>query len=61
MPHEETIYGLMESLVIASKHVVGDIMAHKGIWTAGTSSVNNSWALNSLVDLGLRRRILFQN
>ncbi len=53
MPHEETIYGLMESLVIASKHVVGDIMAHKGIWTAGTSSVNNSYkALNSLVDLG---------
>lgn len=53
MAHEETICGLMESLVIADKHIIGDIMAHKEIWTAGTSTVNNSYkALNLLVDSG---------
>jgi hypothetical protein len=47
------IYGLMESLIIADKHTIGDLMAHKGLWTAGTSSVNNSYkALNLLVDSG---------
>jgi len=53
MAHEETIYGLMESLVIADKHVIGDLMGHKGIWTKGVSTVNNSYkALNLLVDAG---------
>lgn len=53
MAHDETIYGLMESLVIADKHIVGDIMAKKGIWTAGTSTINNSYkALNLLADGG---------
>lgn len=53
MAHEEMIYGLMESLVIADKHVIGDLMAHKGLWTAGVSAVNNSYkALNLLVDSG---------
>jgi hypothetical protein len=42
MAHEELIYGLMESLVIADKHIIGDIMASKGIWTAGTSASNNA-------------------
>lgn len=53
MAHEELIYGLMESLVIADKHIIGDIMAHKGLWTKGPSTVNNSYkALNLLVDSG---------
>ena len=53
MAHDETIYGLMESLVIADKHIVGDIMAQKGIWTKGTSTINNSYkALNLLADSG---------
>lgn len=53
MAHEETIYGLMESLVIADKHMIGDLMAHKGLWTKGVSAVNNSYkALNLLVDSG---------
>jgi len=53
MAHEDKILEIMESLVIADKHVIGDIMAHKGIWNAGTSAVNNSYkALNALVDLG---------
>lgn len=57
MAHEELIYGLMESLVIADKHIVGDLMAHKGILTAGTSSVNNSYkTLNILVDAGRLER-----
>ena len=53
MAHEKLIYELMESLVISDKHVIGDIMAHKGIWTAGTSSINNSYkALEALVETG---------
>jgi len=53
LAHEETILEIMNNLVIADKHIVGDIMAHKGLWTAGTSSVNNSYkALNNLVDAG---------
>jgi len=53
MAHEEMIYGLMESLVIADKHVIGDLMAHKELWTKGVSAVNNSYkALNLLVDSG---------
>lgn len=57
MAHEKTILTIMESLVIADKHVIGDLMAHKGIWKAGTSAVNNSYkALNALVDLGKLER-----
>ncbi|WP_041584966.1 hypothetical protein [Syntrophus aciditrophicus] len=53
MAHEEEILTIMESLKIADKHTVGDIMASKGIWNAGTSAVNNTYkALNALVDLG---------
>jgi hypothetical protein len=53
MAHEELIYGLMESMVIADKHIIGDLMAHKGLWTKGVSAVNNSYkALNLLVDGG---------
>ena len=43
----------MNQLVIADKHTIGDLMAHKGIWTAGTSAVNNAYKiLNTLVDGG---------
>jgi hypothetical protein len=42
MAHEEMVEGLMNQLVISDKHVIGDIMAHKGIWTKGTSASNNS-------------------
>lgn len=42
MAHEDTIHGIMESLVIADKHIVGDIMSSKGIWTEGTSASNNA-------------------
>lgn len=53
MAHEEAIYSLMEALVIADKHIIGELMAHYGIWNAGTSAVNNSYkALNVLVDQG---------
>lgn len=53
MAHEDTIYELMEELVIADKHTIGDIMAHKGIWTKGVSAVNNSYkALENLVEAG---------
>lgn len=53
MAHENTIYELMKELVIADKHVIGDIMAHREIWTVGTSAINNSYkALNLLVDGG---------
>lgn len=52
MAHDEKIMELMNQLVIADKHIIGDLMAHKGIWTAGTSSINNSYkALKYLVDL----------
>lgn len=43
MAHEEMVMELMDSLVIADKHIIGDLMAHKGLWNAGTSSVNNSY------------------
>lgn len=53
MAHEETIYRLMKQLVIASKREIGDIMACKGVWTVGTSTVNNSYkALCALADIG---------
>lgn len=53
MAHESTVFEIMEALVIADKHVVGDVMAHKGLWTKGVSAVNNSYkALNCLVDVG---------
>lgn len=52
MAHEKTILTIMESLVIADKHIIGDIMAHKKIWNTGTSAVNNSYkALKHLVSL----------
>lgn len=57
MAHEEVVMELMNQLVIADKHTIGDLMAHKGLWTAGTSAVNNSYkALNTLVDAGKLER-----
>lgn len=53
MAHEDLVFSLMQGLVIADKHVIGSIMAHKKIWTPGVSDVNNSSkALNNLSDLG---------
>ncbi|MFA5823207.1 MAG: hypothetical protein WC853_09045 [Thermodesulfovibrionales bacterium] len=53
MAHEEVVYQLMESLAIASKQEIGDIMATKKIWTAGPSTFNNSYkALCALTDIG---------
>lgn len=58
MAHECFIISLMESLHIADKHIISDIMAHKGYWTPGTSAVNNSYkALNNLVDEGKLERV----
>lgn len=42
MAHEEIILKLMEELRIASVHDIGNYMAHRGIWTAGTSAANNA-------------------
>lgn len=51
MAHEENVLELMNQLIIADKHIIGQLMAHKKIWTTGTSSVNNSYkVLNTLVD-----------
>lgn len=51
--HEETVMELMNQLVYATKHDIGDIMAHKEIFTAGTSAVNNAYKiLTTLVDSG---------
>ncbi len=53
MAHEETIYNIMLRLVIACKHIVGDIAASWGIWSQGPSTTNNSYkGLNYLVDSG---------
>lgn len=57
MAHEEVVMELMNQLVIADKHIIGDLMAYKELWTAGTSAVNNSYkALNILVDAGRLER-----
>jgi hypothetical protein len=41
--HEETIYGLMKNgLNPVDKHILGDVMASKGVWSAGTSASNNA-------------------
>ena len=53
MAHEETIYKLMEELVIADKHIIGELMAHKGFWSKGVSAINNSYkVLETLVEAG---------
>jgi len=53
MAHDEKIMELMNQLVYATKHDIGDLMAHKRIWTAGPSTINNSYKeLNNQVDAG---------
>jgi hypothetical protein len=53
MAHESTVLEIMEALVIADKHVVGGLMAHRGLWMKGVSAVNNGYkALNYLTDCG---------
>lgn len=54
MAHEETVMELMNQLVYATKHDIGDLMAHKKIYTQeGASKVNNAYKiLNTLVDAG---------
>ena len=54
MAHEETVMHLMNQLVHATKHDIGDLMAHKKIWNEGTSAVNNAYKiLTQLTDSGL--------
>jgi hypothetical protein len=54
MAHHEEIQEIMETLRIATKHHIGEIMAARGHWKPGTSAVNNSYKV--LCDLvGLRR------
>ena len=54
MAHEETVMRLMNKLVYATKHDVGDLMAHDGVWKAGPSSVNNAYKfLTQLTESGL--------
>jgi len=43
--HDDLVCELMKELHIADKHIIGDIMAHKGFWTAGTSAINNSYKI----------------
>lgn len=57
MAHHEEVQGLMESLKVASKHHVGQIMAARGRWKQGASAVNNSYRiLNDLVGLNQLER-----
>jgi len=42
MAHDDKIDSIMESLRIATKHQVGDVMASWGFWSRGTSASNNS-------------------
>lgn len=56
MAHEDTVYEVMQKLVIADTKLIAEIMSAKGIWTAGTSAYQNSYkalttltALNKLV------------
>lgn len=52
--HEEAVMRIMNQLVYATKHDVGDLMAHDGIWKAGTSAVNNAYKfLTQLTERGL--------
>jgi hypothetical protein len=52
MAHEETVFQLMQQLVIADTKTISQIMASRKIWTAGTSAYQNSYkALTSLTSL----------
>jgi len=53
MAHDDKVLRVMESIKIADKHVLAQIMASQGIWKAGTSAVNNSYkALTDLTAMG---------
>lgn len=53
MAHETLIMEIMETLKISDKQIIGELMSSRGIWTAGTSSINNAYkALTVLADLG---------
>ena len=57
MAHEEKIYDWMKELVIADKHIIGDLAHHEGLYREGVSSVNNATkSLNNLVDQGKLER-----
>jgi hypothetical protein len=59
MAHTETVYSIMERVQIATKHQVGDVMAHWEIWNPGVSAVNNSYKeLNNNVE---ERRLVKEN
>ena len=49
MAHEDTIMRLMNQLVYATKHDIGELMAHEGIWKTGTSAVNNAYKLLTIL------------
>lgn len=52
--HEDTVMRLMNPLVYATKHEIGELMAHEKIWKAGTSAVNNAYKfLTQLTERGL--------
>lgn len=53
MAHEETVMELMQMLKVADKQAISSIMTARKVWSAGTSSLNNSYrALKNLADLG---------
>jgi hypothetical protein len=53
MAHEDKVIELMKVLKIADDKTIGEIMAQKGIWTAGTSARKQSnRAMRELSDLG---------
>jgi hypothetical protein len=55
--HEDTVLLIMQQLRIASDKDVGEVMAHRGIWTTGKSPRNQSnRAMKELTDLGKLER-----
>jgi hypothetical protein len=57
MGYEEQVFSLFSCLKIADDKTIGEIMASRGYWTAGTSARNNSFkVLKSLADQQLIRK-----
>jgi hypothetical protein len=53
MAHEDTVYEIMQKLVIADTKTVSEVMSARGIWTAGQSAYQNTYkVLNTLTALG---------
>jgi len=45
MAHDDKVMEFMTQLIYATKHDIGELTAFEGIWTAGVSSVNNSYKI----------------